>query len=132
MAAGTTDNETKWQLGKQLTTREHCMGQDTMDSLDYDYYFWNKNCRETSQCQCLKQEWIACIDSSVNCYWMQFQCGITRRECVYQVVVNGPVYLLNLNKVHRRSVLGGKYDYLTRIWRETGFFLRNSTDLSSM
>ena len=35
-AVGTTDNETKWQLGKSLTTSEYCMFRGTMDSLNYD------------------------------------------------------------------------------------------------
>ena len=40
---------------------------------------------------------------------MQFQCGMTQRKCVYQIVSNvyrfGVLIELNLNKVHRRSVL---------------------------
>ena len=36
MAVGTTDNETKWQLGKQLATSEYLMCRGTMDSLDYN------------------------------------------------------------------------------------------------
>ena len=43
-------------------------------------------------------------------------CGMTQRKCVYQIVSNvyrfGVLFELNLNKVHRRSVLAdvGMYE----------------------